>query len=90
MSTTPENYTEYDWFAEARSRETTGDVAGAIDAYKKAVAINAGFGKGWYYLALALYQAGKMDEAAESAKKALDLKPDWEKHIKKNMPGLKM
>ena len=90
MSVTPEDFTEYDWFAEARSRETTGNLEGAIEAYKESVALNADFAKGWYYLAMALHRADRKDEAAECVKKVLALKPDWEKYIKKSMPDLKV
>lgn len=88
MSAAPEDYTEYDWFGQARIRETNDDLEGAVEAYDEAIKLNPKFAKAHYYKALAYYQLGEMDKAKEAAKRALDLKPSWKEHVTENMPQL--
>ncbi|MFW9848490.1 MAG: tetratricopeptide repeat protein [Candidatus Thorarchaeota archaeon] len=88
MSAAKEDYTEYDWFGEARIRETQGDLNGALEAFAESIKLNPGFAKAWYYKALLHYELGQKDKALECAKKVLELKPTWEKYIRKNLPDL--
>ncbi len=88
MSIEPENYTEYDWFGEARIREKAGDSEGALRAYEEAVNINPNFEKAWFYKAQLHHQLGQKDEAIACAKKTLELKPAWEKHVRKFLPDV--
>ena len=90
MSATREDMTEYDWFGEARCRETDGNEEGAIQAFKKAVELNPKFAKAWYYLSLAYYKLGRQDEAKEAALKAIEVKPSWKKYVEKYMPDLEV
>ena len=90
MAATPHEYTEYDWFGQARIRETNDDFEGAIEAYDEAIKLNPKFAKSHYYKALAHYQLGQMDEAKTAAEKALELKPGWKEHVTDNMPKLEI
>lgn len=83
-----DDFTEYDWFGEARIRETAGNIEGAIDAFAEAIKLNPNFAKAWYYKALLHFQLGQNEDAIFCAKKAVELKPSWEKHLKKNLKGL--
>lgn len=88
LSAEIEDFTEYDWFGEARIRETAGNIEGAIEAFAKSIKLNPDFAKAWYYKALLHFQLGQKEEAITCAKKAMDLKPSWEKHLRKNLDGL--
>ncbi|MHA1907040.1 MAG: tetratricopeptide repeat protein [Candidatus Thorarchaeota archaeon] len=90
MSAEREDFTEYDWFGEARCQETGGDPEAALKAYSESIKLNPNFAKAWYYKALLHYELGQKDEALECAKKALEIKPNWEKHIRKNLPDLEI
>ncbi len=90
LAAAKEDYTEYDWFGEARIRETEGNSEGALEAFSESIKLNPNFAKAWYYKALLHYELGQKDEALECAKKALELKPTWEKHIRKNLPELEL
>ncbi|MFW9908915.1 MAG: tetratricopeptide repeat protein [Candidatus Thorarchaeota archaeon] len=89
MSVGHEDYTEYDWFGEARVQETSGDLQGAMKAFEESIKLNPKFAKAWYYKAILHYHLGEMSEAAKCAKKVMQLNPSWEKHLRKNMPNLK-
>ncbi len=82
MAAEPDQMTEYDWFGKARSCETRGDLEEAIKAYEKAIDINPDFAKAWYYKAKLHLRLDQKDKAIECAKKALELKPSWEKFVK--------
>ncbi len=90
VSAAEEDYTEYDWFGEARIQETAGNSEGALEAFSESIKLNPNFAKAWYYKALLHYELGQKEEALECAKKALELKPTWEKHIRKNLPDLEL
>lgn len=81
MSAEPDQMTEYDWFGEARCRETRDNLEAAIKAYEKAIEINPEFAKAWYYKAKLHHRLGQEDKAKECAKKAIELKPTWEKYV---------
>ena len=85
-----EDYTEYDWFGEARIRETARNSEGALEAFSESIKLNPNFAKAWYYKALLHYELGQKDDAIKCAKKTLELKPTWEKHIRKNLPDLEL
>ena len=88
MSVTKEDFTEYDWFGEARIRETSGDLEGALIAFEEALKLNPSFAKAWYYKAELHYKLGQIDKAKECARKAVEFKPTWKSYFEKNMPGL--
>jgi tetratricopeptide (TPR) repeat protein len=90
MSIPYESYTEFDWFAEAKSFESKREFDKALMAYDEAIKIDPEFAKAWFYKAILLYKLGKMDKALECAKRAAELKPEWKKHITKDMPNLKL
>jgi tetratricopeptide (TPR) repeat protein len=90
LSADAEDRTEYDWFGEARCQETSGDNEAALAAYSESIKLNPKFAKAWYYKALLHYELGQKEEALACAKKALEIKPDWEKHIRKNLPDLEI
>ena len=85
-----ENYTEHDWYSEARGLESAGDLEGALAAFDESIKINPKYEKSWYYKAELLYKMGRMEEALECAKKVMEIKPSWKKHFEKNMPDLKI
>ncbi|MFW9921201.1 MAG: tetratricopeptide repeat protein [Candidatus Thorarchaeota archaeon] len=89
MSVSKEDYTEYDWFGEARVRETAGNLEGALEAFEESLKLNPKFAKAWYYKAELHYHMKQIKEAQECARKAIELKPSWKKHFEKNMPELK-
>ena len=88
LSAEPEDMTEYDWFGEGRIRETAGNIEGAIEAFGKAIKLNPNFGKAWYYKALLHFELDQKEDAIACAKKAMEIKPDWEKYLRKNLVGL--
>ena len=90
MSVTKEDYTEYDWFGEARVLETGGDLEGALVAFEMALSLNPKFAKAWYYKAELHYRLDQKDEARKCAQKAIELKPSWKKYFEKNMPDLQL
>ncbi len=88
MSAEREDFTEYDWFGEGRIRETSGDIEGAIEAFGEAIKLNPSFAKAWYYKALLHFKLNQKEDATTCAKKALGIKPSWEKHLRENLKGL--
>ena len=90
MSVSYEDYTEYDWFGEARCLESSGEFEKALKAFDESIKLNPDFAKAWYYKAVLLYRLGRKDEAAECSKKVVELKPEWEKYIQKEMPDIKL
>ncbi|MDF1540125.1 MAG: tetratricopeptide repeat protein [Candidatus Thorarchaeota archaeon] len=88
MSADREDFTEFDWFGEGRIRETAGNIEGAIEAFGEAVKLNPNFGKAWYYKALLHFQLGQKEDAIACAKRAMDIKPSWEKYLRKNLKWL--
>jgi len=88
MSIEPEDYTEYDRFGEARIREIAGDSEGALKAYEEAIKLNPRFEKAWFYKAQLHHKLGQKDEPIVSAKKTLEQKPAWEKHVQKLLPDV--
>jgi len=88
MSAAPEEMTEYDHFAAARGYESTCELDDAMKAYEEAIALNPNFAKAWYYKALLHYKEKEFEQATACAKKVMELKPVWEKHVKKYMPDL--
>ena len=83
MSVNEEYYTPYDWFEEGRVAETNGDYKRAIECYEDAIKLKMDFAKAWYYKAKAHLQLGEKEKAKECAKKVLEYKPEWKKHVDK-------
>lgn len=88
MAAEIDEMTQYDWFAQARVHETTGNDAKALEAYEEALKIDPKFAKAWFYKAKLYYKLGQKDLAKECAERAVEIKPDWGSHVKKYMPGL--
>ena len=61
--------------ADAGSAQTSGDFAGAAEAYRKAVEIDPSIPELWANLGLMYHQTGKHAEAIRSFKRAIQLKP---------------
>ena len=90
MAAELDEMTQYDWFAHARSYETTGNYEKALEAYEESLKIDPNFAKAWFYKAKLHYKLGQMDLAKECAKRTLEITPEWEKHVKKYMPKIKL
>ncbi len=88
MAAELDEMTQYDWFAHARSYETKGEEKKAIEAYEESLKIDRKYAKAWFYKAKLHYKLGQKKLAKECIKHTLELKPDWEKHVKKYMPDL--
>jgi len=88
MSVESGDYTEYDWFGEAKIREKAGNSEGALKAYEEAIKLNPSFEKAWFYKAQLHHRLGQKDEAIACAKKTIELKPAWEKHVRKFLPDI--
>lgn len=77
--------TQYDWFSIGKTHETKGDYEKAINAYEEAIKLDPQLAKAWFYKAKLHHKLEQMDEAKECAQKVLELKPIWEKHLKRFM-----
>lgn len=88
MSVGPEDFTQYDWFGEARSLEATGKFEEALKAYEEAIKIDAEFAKAWFYKAQLHHKLGQVEEAIRCAKEAIRLKPEWANHVRKFLPDI--
>ncbi|MGY5855791.1 MAG: tetratricopeptide repeat protein [Candidatus Thorarchaeota archaeon] len=80
--------TQYDWFSIARIHETRGEDKEALKAYEESIKLDASYAKAWFHKAKLHYKLGQMKEAKECANKVVELKPDWEKYVKKYMSDL--
>ena len=80
--------TQFDWFCIARIHETTGDYDEALMAYDEAIKIDAGYAKAWFHKAKLHYKLDQRKEAKDCIKIVLELKPDWEKYVKRYFPDL--
>jgi predicted TPR repeat methyltransferase len=85
MTAEIEDRTQYDWFSIGKMHENKGDYDKAVHAYEEALKLDPQLAKAWFYKAKLHHKLKQMEEAKECAKKVLELKPDWEKHIKKFM-----
>lgn len=65
-----------DLFDQAVDRIADGDVDGAIELYRAALAIDPQFADVWEGLSMALADKELWDEAIEAAKKVVELTPD--------------
>ena len=88
MAAELDEMTQYDWFAQARVYETTGETKKAIEAYEESLKIDPKFAKAWFYKGKLHYKLGEIDQAKECVKHTLEIKPEWENHVKKYMPKL--
>ncbi len=90
MSVGHEDYTQYDWFSEAKVLEATEDYDKALEAYDEALEIDPGFAKAWFYKAQLLAKMGQKEEAIRCARETFKLNPAWEKHIRKFLPDAQL
>jgi tetratricopeptide (TPR) repeat protein len=67
---------KWELFDEAVDRVAEGDLDGATERYRAAIALDEGFADGWQGLALALNDLGRHDEAIEAGRKLCELTPD--------------
>ncbi|TFG95794.1 tetratricopeptide repeat protein [Candidatus Thorarchaeota archaeon] len=88
MAAELDEMTQYDWFAHARVYENTGDTKKAIEAYEESLKIDPTFAKAWFYKGKLHYKLGEKDQARECVMRTLEIKPEWENHVKKYMPDL--
>ncbi|MHA1614050.1 MAG: tetratricopeptide repeat protein [Candidatus Thorarchaeota archaeon] len=88
MAAELDEMTQYDWFAHARVYETTGDEKKALEAYEESLKIDQEFAKAWFYKGKLHYRLGQKELAKECAKRTIEIKPEWEKHVKKYMPDI--
>jgi len=88
MSAEIHERTQYDWFSIARIHETKGEDEEALKAYEQSIRLDGNYAKAWFHKAKMHFKLGQMKEAKECVKKVLELEPDWERYVKKNMPGL--
>ena len=65
------------WNILGASKAQTGELHGAIDAYKKSVSLNPNYAEAYSNLGVALRNSGKLDEAVEAYKKSISLRPDY-------------
>ncbi len=86
MTAEIDEMTEFDWFAEGKKLEASGDYEGAIKAYDESIKLRPDLAKSWFYKAVLHYKLGQNEKATECAKKAIELKPSWEKLLKKDYP----
>lgn len=77
-----EGRTRYELYREAKTFEAHGKYADAIDAYSKAIAIDADYAHAWFYKSRLHYKLHQYDQAKYCAEKALKIAPSWEKHIR--------
>lgn len=88
MAAEKEDFTEFDWFGEAKVLESKGEDEEALKAYQNAIDIDPKFAKAWYYKAKLHHKLGQNKEAIECAKKALEIEPGWEKHVQDFLPDV--
>ncbi len=88
MAAAPDEMTQYDWFGQARIHEIVDEYDLALLAYEKALDIDPAFAKAWFYKAKLHHQLGQEAEALECGRKVIELKPDWESHVRKFLPEL--
>ncbi|MHA2140171.1 MAG: tetratricopeptide repeat protein [Candidatus Thorarchaeota archaeon] len=88
MAAAPEEMTQYDWFAQARIHEIADEYDSAFQAYRNALEIDPKFAKAWYYKAKLHQQLGQESDAVICGKKVLELKPEWEHHVRKFLPDI--
>jgi len=65
-------HTAYDWNVLGNSYASTQDYDKAINAYKKSIEIDPGYGQAYCNLGSVLYQSGKYESAVLILKKSLD------------------
>jgi tetratricopeptide (TPR) repeat protein len=90
MSAEIDEMTEYDWFSEGKKLEAKGEYEEAIKAYEESIKLKPDLAKSWFYKAILHFKLGQNDKAAECVKKALELKPSWEKMLKRDYPDFPM
>ncbi len=64
-------------FNNAQDLHEKGNLAGAIDLYKKALKIEPNFPEAEYQCGIAYLALDKRDEAEKSFRKAVELRPEW-------------
>jgi len=88
MAAELDEMTQYDWFAHARAYETSGEDKKALEAYEESLKIDQKYAKAWFYKAKLHYKLGQKKLAKECVKHTLEIKPEWENHVKKYLPDL--
>lgn len=63
-------------FDDANGDLAIGELAGAVEKYRRCVELDPDFFDGWHALGMALMKIGRFDEAIEAGKKAVDLRPN--------------
>jgi tetratricopeptide (TPR) repeat protein len=63
-------------FDNASGDLAVGELAGAVEKYRRCVQIDPDFFDGWHALGMALMKLGRFPEAIEAGKKAVELRPN--------------
>ena len=63
-------------FDDANGDLAVGDLANAVEKYRRCVELDPKFFDGWHALGMALMKLGRFPEAIEAGQKAVDLKPN--------------
>lgn len=80
MSETP--VSRYDLYRSAKRYEANGRYDEALESYALAIKARADYAHAWFYKSRLHYNLHQYKEARSCAKKALELAPSWEKHIR--------
>jgi tetratricopeptide (TPR) repeat protein len=72
---------QYDFYRAARSHEAQGRYAEALEAYAKAIEVAQDYADAWFYKGRLHHRLKQREEAVCCAKRALELKPSWQKHV---------
>jgi len=78
------------WFQVAVASEGTGDVEGAVDAYRRALKLDEAYDRAWFNLGGVYWNSGRVTEAEATWKEAVRRFPahEFAAEIEKNVPGL--
>ncbi|HXA09195.1 MAG TPA: tetratricopeptide repeat protein [Chthoniobacterales bacterium] len=65
-----------DIFDDANGDLAIGELEGAVEKYRRCVALDPQFVDGWHALGMALMKLGRFPEAIEAGKRTVELKPN--------------
>ena len=63
-------------FDDASGDIAIGDLASAVEKYRRCVELDPDFFDGWHALGMALMKIGRFEEAIEAGKRAVELRPN--------------
>ncbi len=59
-----------------------------MKAYEESIKLDPNYAKAWFYKAKLHYRLGQKDHAKKCISRVLELKPEWEKYVKKYLPNI--